>query len=281
MQGLKSKSNKNLTLLKKIDDKNTKSDSMETEEKHMNDINKSGCNNNNIDKYCDIKDDQKKDDHRKDIKRENVKKNVENKDKKKKSKEKDKKSEESNRKNNEKGSKNNDNMSREKHKSVYILGDSIIKNGCFLTKKMRHKYLFKVRSFLGTKISSMVDHVKPTIREDTPDNIILHAGTNDLRSEKTSSQIAKAIIELAMSLKTDKSSVIVSTIVPCFDNLNNKANELNNRLVHMCRERDIPFISHAESIDPSEHLNENKFHLNFNGVKISAENLSTFLSEFN
>ena len=90
VQSLKSKSNKNLTLLKKIDDKNTMSDSMKTEEKHMNDMNKSGCNNNNIDKYCDIKDDQKKDDQRKDNKKENVKKKVENKDEKKKSKEKDK-----------------------------------------------------------------------------------------------------------------------------------------------------------------------------------------------
>ena len=127
----------------------------------------------------------------------------------------------------------------------------------------------------------MVDHVKPTIREDTPDNIILHPGTNDLRSEKTSSQIAKAIIELAMLLKTDENSVIVSSIVPRFDNFNNKANEVNNPLVHICRERDIPFISHTESIDPSKYLNESKFHLNFNGVKILAENLSTFLSEIN
>ena len=184
MQSLKLKSNKNLTLLKKIDDKNTKSDSMETEEKHMNDMNKSGCDNNNIDKYCDIKDDQKKDDQRKDNKKENVKKKVENKDENKKSKEKDKKSEKSNRKNNEKESKNNDNMLREKEKSVYILRDSIIKkvNGYFLTKKLRHKYLVKVRSFLGAKISCMVDHVKPTFREDTPDNIILHGGTNDLCS---------------------------------------------------------------------------------------------------
>ena len=218
VQSLKSKSNK-----KKIDNKNTKSDSMENEEKHMNDMNKSGYNNNNIDKYCDIKDDQKKDDQMKDNKKENVKKKVEKKDEKQKSKEKDKKSEESNRKNNEKESKNKDNMSREKQKSVYILGDSIIKkvNGYFLTKKLRHKYLVKVRSFSVAKISFMVDHVKPSIREDTPDNIILHAGTNDLRSEKTSSQIAKAIIELAMSLKIDENLVIVSSIVPRFDNLNN------------------------------------------------------------
>ena len=117
VQNLKSKSNKNLILLKKIDDKNTKSDSMETEEKYMNDMNKSGCNNNNIDKCCDIKYHQKKDDQRKDNKKANVKKKVENKDEKKKSKEKDKKSEKSNQKNNEKESKNNNNMSREKQNS--------------------------------------------------------------------------------------------------------------------------------------------------------------------
>ena len=65
-------------IIKKIDDKNTKSDSMETEEKHLNDMNKSGRNNNNIDKYCDIKDDQRKYDQRKNNKKENVKKKVEN-----------------------------------------------------------------------------------------------------------------------------------------------------------------------------------------------------------
>ena len=38
----------------------------------------------------------------------------------------------------EKDSNNNDNMSREKQKSVYILGGSIMKkvNGYFLTKKL-------------------------------------------------------------------------------------------------------------------------------------------------
>ena len=119
MQSLKSKSNKNLTLLRKIDDKNTKSDSTETEEKYMNDMNKSGCNNNNIDKYCDIKDDQKKDDQRKDNKKENVKKKVENKDENKKGKEKDKKSEKSNRKNNKKKIIKTTIICQEKSKSLF------------------------------------------------------------------------------------------------------------------------------------------------------------------
>ena len=65
------------------------------------------------------------------------------------------------------------NNPREKSK-IYILVDSMIKklNGYFLTKKVRHKYLIKVRSFSGAKVSCMVDHVNPTLRDDKPDHII-------------------------------------------------------------------------------------------------------------
>ena len=149
-------------------------------------------------------------------------------------------------------------------------------NGYFLTKKVRHKYLIKVRSFSGAKVSCMVDHVKRTLRDDKPDHIILHVGTNDLRTEKTSSQIAKSAIDLTTSLKNNGNSVIVSGIVPRFHNLNNKATEVNNRLVLMCAERNIPFISHSESIDSSKHRNESKLHMNFNGVKVYAENFLAF-----
>ena len=75
-------------------------------------------------------------------------------------------------------------------------------NGYFLTKNVRHKYLIKVRSFSGAKVSCMVDHVKPTLRDDKPDHIILHVGTNDLRTEKTGNQITKSVMDLTTSLKT-------------------------------------------------------------------------------
>ena len=53
-----------------------------------------------------------------------------------------------------------------------------------LTKKVKDKFLVKVRSFSGSKVISIVDHVKPTIRDDKLDHFILHTGTNDLQSEK-------------------------------------------------------------------------------------------------
>ena len=68
-------------------------------------------------------------------------------------------------------------------------------------------------SFSGAKISFMTDHVEPTLRDINPDHIILHVDTNDLRTENTASQIAKATIDLATSLKNDDNTVTVSGIV--------------------------------------------------------------------
>ena len=73
----------------------------------------------------------------------------------------------------------------------------------------------------------------------------------------------------------------MSDIVPRFDDLKNKANEVNHPLILMSEEKNISFLSHDESIDPSKHLNESKLHLNSNGIKIFAENFSRFLVKLN
>ena len=70
----------------------------------------------------------------------------------------------------------------------------------------------------------MHDHVKPSVQDFNPDHIILYCGTNDLSSERTASQIARSIIELALTLKSQDNKILVSLIVPRNDNLNNKAN---------------------------------------------------------
>ena len=154
-------------------------------------------------------------------------------------------------------------------------------NGYLFTKKVRHKFLVKVRPFTGAKVSCMVDHVKPTIRDDKPDHVILHTGTNDLRSQMTASEIARSITELAMPLKDNDNSVIVPGIVPRNDSLNNKVTEVNNLLLLMCKERKIPFTAHSENIDSSKHLNESKLHLNHVGIKVFAENFSVVLKKLN
>ena len=154
-------------------------------------------------------------------------------------------------------------------------------NGYLLTKKVGHKDLAEGRSFLDTKISCMTDHVKPTLRNINPDHIVLHAGTNDFRTKNTARQIAKSTIDLAISLKNDGNTVTVSGIVRRFEELKNKANEVNRRLVLMCKERNISFLSHDKGIDRSKHLNESKLHLNSNDIKIFADNFSRFRVKLN
>ena len=79
-------------------------------------------------------------------------------------------------------------------------------NGNLLTKKIRHKHLVKVRSFLGAKISCMTHHLTLTLQDINPDHVVLHAVTNYLRTENTVIQTAKATINLATSLKNDGST---------------------------------------------------------------------------
>ena len=137
--------------------------------------------------------------------------------------------------------------------------------------KLDINILLKCVHFRETKISCMTDHVKQILRDINRDHIVLHAGTNDLITGNIACQTAKATIDLAESLKNDCNTVTVPGIVPRLDELNNKVNEMNHQLVLICKERNISFLSHNESIDYSKHLNESKLHLNSNGIKVLAE----------
>ena len=99
---------------------------------------------------------------------------------------------------------------------MFILGDSIVKNvnGYLLTKKLRNRELIKVRSLSEAKINCMYDHVKPSSREFYPYHLMLHVRTNELKSSKTTSQISKLFIDLALSLKLETKAVTISLVVP-------------------------------------------------------------------
>ena len=97
---------------------------------------------------------------------------------------------------------------------------------------------------------------------------------NLLSSERTASQIARSIIELALTLKSEDNKILISLIVPRSDNLNNKANEVNSHLIHMRAERNIPYIDHTNSVQPENYLNESKLHFNRYGTMAFANSIS-------
>ena len=60
----------------------------------------------------------------------------------------------------------------------------------------------------------MVVYIKPTQRDTNPDVYLLHVGTTNLSSNKSTEQISLDILNLTNSLKLDNNTVIVSNIVP-------------------------------------------------------------------
>ena len=100
-------------------------------------------------------------------------------------------------------------------KVTFILGDNMIKHtkGWEMLSKIDHKHSIYVRSFSGAKVRSMKDNVKPCVRDENPDHIIMHVGTNELNSENNPERVVKSIVNLAKGMITEKRKVTVSEII--------------------------------------------------------------------
>ena len=70
------------------------------------------------------------------------------------------------------------------NKNVYILGNSIIKHmeRWKLKNSFGNNHNVYGRRFPGAKAKCMKDYVKLCIRENNPEYVILHVGTNELNS---------------------------------------------------------------------------------------------------
>ena len=170
----------------------------------------------------------------------------------------------------------NNKIANNKHKSnfknntkkilVYIVGNSMVKevNGFELSKTIKHKYSVRVKFHSSAKTSCINDHIKPVIRNQEADHIILHTGVNDLSSDKTPVQICNDTVNLAASIKDKDIKVTISEIVERNDALNEKVILVNECLSKICKATGLPIIRH-HNIKPDFHLNQSKLHLNKKG----------------
>lgn len=167
----------------------------------------------------------------------------------------------------------NDNVNKQ---VVAVIGDSMIKHvkGYKLSNKDKKVV---VKTFPGAKTNCMQHYLKPTL-EQKPDMLILHCGTNDLKS-KEPEEITDNIIKLATSVSNESENtiVVVSGIVPRGDNLNTKVVEVNEILKRKCDECNIGYIDNS-NIDPREHLNKSRLHLNINGTNELEKNLQNMIN---
>ena len=129
-----------------------------------------------------------------------------------------------------------------------------------------------VRSFPGATIEDMADHVKPSMRH-SPDLVVLHAGTNNLRSEVPAKRIAENIMKLALEMKNDANDVMISSLICRSDDesLHQKSLEVNKVLLEECNRYSLVYINN-NNIDASKHLNRGGLHLNYDGTVVLSKN---------
>ena len=90
----------------------------------------------------------------------------------------------------------------------------------------------QIRTFPGAKVSDMECYVKPTLAR-TPDHLILHVGTNDVR-QSSAQEITNAISTLGQNIKKElpTTNLAISEVITRNDDptLNTKIMELNTKL---------------------------------------------------
>ena len=116
--------------------------------------------------------------------------------------------------------------------NIVVLGDSTMKHvdGWKLSRLPKSKKKrVKVMHFSGATTARMESYIKPTLQRNT-DKVILHIGTDDLKSKKELLEIAGNIIDLAKTCRENGCDTIISEILPRGDKLNKKSQEVNTAL---------------------------------------------------
>ena len=122
------------------------------------------------------------------------------------------------------------------------------------------KSIVSVRSISGATAKALKHHVTGCLKDESPDIILLHYGSNDLRSEESVEKIASNIINVALSAKKTKNTVHVSILTVRNDKYDRKGIEVNVILNKKCNGKNLSFIGNG-NINPRM-LNKSRLHLN-------------------
>lgn len=160
--------------------------------------------------------------------------------------------------------------------STVIAGDSII-NNIMGWRMSNNTERVSVKSFSGATVEDMFYHIKPTLSH-SPDNIILHVGTNNLKKENPD-DICKKIEDLCNIIRKDcpKTKIALSEITPRSDFKDAKTarEQVNNKLQSLCNSQNFSFISHPTILDDS--LNGRGVHLNRKGTALLSKDFKNYI----
>ena len=90
------------------------------------------------------------------------------------------------------------------------------------------KSTVSVRCIPVTTTNAMKHHLEGCLEDTSSDNVILHHGTNNLKSDDNSEKIASNIVDLGLSVNNEKSMVYISSLIIRNDELHKKRKEVND-----------------------------------------------------
>ena len=168
-----------------------------------------------------------------------------------------------------------------KGKKITVFGDSIIKriNGRELGKHT-HCGRTYIKSFPGAKSKALNHYVIPTLIDEVPDVVIIHAGTNDINTPLGAQNIAHEIIKIGKTCQQigGVNDVFISSITCRRNNEETKkVKEVNDFLRELCVGENFYFINN--DFIKMEHLWKDGLHLLDEGTNILANNFINSLNE--
>ena len=180
--------------------------------------------------------------------------------------------------NNQRSEKSKNQLSKtkpEKKSHIEIIGDSML-NGVHERGMNKDENIkVKIRKYPGASSIDILDHIKPSLRK-APEQIIIHAGTNDISNStnylKNVKKIVKLVKETCKDTKLSFSSVICRTDIR---DITDTINTTNSHLENYCKQQNIGFINNG-NIKKSD-LNSKGLHLHERGSSKLAKNLLDFI----
>ena len=131
-----------------------------------------------------------------------------------------------------------------KKQDVIVAGDSMLNNIEDRFNLNTKKANVSIRAFPGSTIEDFKDYVAPLTRKK-PDALIVHIGTNNVRSD-TPKQVTEKLIQLHRHVKSiaPETKLVLSNIIRRHDyqNLGKKIIEINSLLAIECKRNKIDLI---------------------------------------
>ena len=127
-----------------------------------------------------------------------------------------------------------------------IIGDSMLRNikGKKLANQLHSQKVY-VKHYGGAKIGDIKYYAIPTMRH-LPNHIIVHLGTNEIRTNKSANDIANSIVKLRIGLKTRDNAASVSGIIYRGNvDENMKVEEVNELLKLYCEKEELGFLDNS------------------------------------